>query len=201
MSIFHYFSKDPNKRAKFIFNFIAPIYNILVNDYTKAIEVLDDEIGVNGKTVLDIGTGTGAWAKMFEEKGAKQVTGLDFSNKMLKQSKNNHHNINFIEADAEDMSMIADNSFDIVTASFVIHGVKIERREKILLEMKRISKQYVVLNDFVGKTPIFVRFLEFMEKSDYKFFKKNICNELKQLFSTAKKIDIKEIAGLYIAEI
>jgi len=202
MSILHYFSNDPNKRAKFIFNLIAPIYNkvdkILVEDYTKAIDVLDEKINIKNKTVLDIGTGTGAWAAMFETKNAQNITGVDFANKMLNVSKQKHPNIHFEKADAENLKQFADNSFDIVTASYVIHGVKQNRRKIILNEMQRVSKEYVVLNDFVGKTPYVVRFLEFMEKSDYKFFKKNICNELSNIFSSSKKIEIDNGSGLYI---
>ena len=203
MSIFHYFSSDPNKRAKFIFNLIAPIYNMvdgaLSDNYSKAIDILDAEIDIKNKTVLDLGTGTGAWAVMFEQKNAQSITGVDFASKMLNVSKKKHPSINFIIGDAENLENIADNSFDIVTASYVVHGVKIERRANILKEMQRISKQHVVIHDFVGRTPIFIRVLEFMEKSDYKFFKKNICNELQQLFSSSKKIEVEKGSGLYIA--
>ena len=202
MSVIHYFSNDPNKRAKFIFNFIAPIYNkvdkILDDNFTKAIDVLDTKIHIENKTVLDIGTGTGAWAAMFETKNAKKITGVDFADKMLEVSKQKHPNIHFVKADAENLKQFPDNSFDIVTASYVIHGVKQDRRQAILNQMQRVSKEYIVLQDFVGNTPYFIRFLEFMEKSDYKFFKKNICNELGEIFSSSKKIEVANGSGLYI---
>ena len=202
MSILHYFSNDPNKRAKFIFNFIAPIYKMtdkaLVENYHKYIEILDNEISIKGKTVLDVGTGTGAWASSFEIKEPKQITGVDFADNMLVVSKQKHTKIHFEKADAENLINFNDNSFDIVTASFVLHGVKQERRKTILEEMQRVSSKYVVLKDFVGKTPLGVRFLEFMEKSDYKFFKKNISNELNNIFSSTKIIEVDKGSGLYI---
>jgi len=47
MSVIHYFSSDANIRAKFMFNFIAPIYGkvdgALVKSYSKSIELLDNE--------------------------------------------------------------------------------------------------------------------------------------------------------------
>lgn len=203
MSLFHYFSKDANKRAKFMFGTIAPIYAKydphLVTGYQKAIEKLDNEIRIEGKTVLDIGAGTGAWAKKFVQRNAKKVCGVDLSQKMHKISKDKHPEVEFTIGDAENLADFADSSFDIVTASFVVHGVKKERREKMLSEMKRVSKKYVVLHDFVGKTPVFVRFLEFLEKSDYKMFKKNICKELQTKFLNSKKIDSEYGSGLYIA--
>lgn len=202
MSIFHYFSKDPNKRAKFIFNFIAPIYGkldkILEKSFLKAVNILQKEINLNGKTVLDIGTGTGAWGAAILKAGAKKVKGIDFSVKMLQKSKENYPLMTFDYGDAENLENIEDNSYDIVTASFVLHGVKENRRSKILSEMKRISKKYIVLHDFIGKTPISIRFLEFMEKSDYKNFKQNFCNELKSKFVETSRIQSAYGNGLYI---
>ena len=96
------------------------------------------------------------------------------------------------------MSKLKDNSLDIVTASYVLHGVKKDRKEKILSEMKRVSKKNVVIHDFIGKTPVFIRFLEFMEKSDYKNFKQNFCNELKDKFSETHNIQTGHGNGLYI---
>ena len=201
MPITDYFSKDPNKRAKFIFNLIAPIYgNVdagLIKNYRHAIQIVDNEIGIEGKRVLDIGTGTGAWAEMFRINGAVNIQGIDFSKKMLTESRTKHPEISFAQGDAENLAEFADNSFDIVTASYVLHGVKKDRRNKMLNEMKRVSKKYVVIHDFSGSTPLFLRFLEFMEKSDYKNFKANFCDELKSLFFEAKKIESINGSGLY----
>ncbi|MEA3443095.1 MAG: class I SAM-dependent methyltransferase [Bacteroidota bacterium] len=203
MSVFHYFSKDANKRAKFMFNTIAPIYGLVdktLNDnYTKSIELLKLEIELDKKSVLDIGTGTGAWAAMFLKSKPTQIEGIDLSVKMLKESKKKYPDIFFSIGNAEDLKDFADDSFDIVTASYVVHGVKAVRRAKMLSEMKRVSKKHVVIHDFVGKTPIFVRFLEFIEKSDYKNFKANICNELKTIFAETKKIPSAHGSGLYLA--
>jgi ubiquinone/menaquinone biosynthesis C-methylase UbiE len=203
MSLFDYFSKDANKRAKFMFGAIAPIYAKvdphLVSGYQKTIEILKNEIKIKGQSVLDVGTGTGAWAMKFVQSNAAKVHGVDLSPKMHKISKEKHPEIIFSIGDVEDLKDFSDNSFDIVTASFVVHGVKADRREKMLSEMKRVSKKYVILHDFVGKTPTFIRFLEFMEKSDYKNFKKEICNELQAKFTTTKKIESDLGSGLYIA--
>jgi ubiquinone/menaquinone biosynthesis C-methylase UbiE len=205
MPITDYFSRDPNKRAKFIFNLIAPIYgNVdagLIKNYRHAIGMVDKEIGIEGKRVLDIGTGTGAWAEMFRMKGAVDVHGIDFSEKMLTESRKKHPEITFMPGDAEELHTFSDNSFDIVTASYVLHGVKKDRRKKMLMEMKRISRKHVVIHDFSGSTPLFLRFLEFMEKSDYKNFKANFCDELKSLFFEAKKQESINGSGLYFATI
>ncbi|MDA3844021.1 MAG: class I SAM-dependent methyltransferase [Candidatus Kapabacteria bacterium] len=202
MSILNYFSKDPDKRAGFIFDFIAPVYGlvdgVLESGYKSSIHLLNAEIDLNNMSVLDIGTGTGAWAAMFL-KQSNSVQGIDFSQKMLAVSEKKHPGINFSIGNAEDLSEIADNSFDLVTASYVIHGVTADKRAKILSEMKRVSKKHVVIHDFVGRTPLFTRFLEFMERSDYKDFKKNFCKELQIMFPETKKIRSVQGSGLYLA--
>ncbi len=205
MSLLHYFSKDTNKRARFMFGSIAPIYarvdHSLIKGYEKSIEAVQSEIELKNKSVLDIGTGTGAWAMKFIQKGASKVCGIDLSEKILKSGREKHPEITFKTGNAEDLKNFPDNSFDIVTASFVIHGVKADRRAKMLSEMKRVSKKHVVLHDFVGKTHYIVRFLEFIERSDYKNFKKYFCDELKTNFSKAKRIQSDYGSGIYIAEI
>ena len=204
MSILHYFSRDPNKRAKFIFNLIAPIYSKvdkhLADNFDKSIEILNSEIEIKNISVLDIGSGTGAWAAAFFRNGANPVSGIDFAEKMVLRSSEKHPEIKFFTGDAENLKEIPDNSYDIVTASYVLHGVKSDRRAKILSEMKRVSKKHVVIHDFMGKTPIFIRFLEFMERSDYKNFKKNFYSELDKFFTKKKNIYSNSGIGLYIGE-
>jgi len=205
MGIKHYFSNDPDKRARFIFNFIAPFYGYmgssLERNFEHSMNAVDKHISVDAKSVIDIGTGSGAWAANFKSRGASQVMGVDFSDKMLIEAKNNYPNIEFVQGDAENLEQFAADSFDIVTASFVLHGVKEHKRANMLREMHRVSRKHVVIHDFIGKTPLFIRFLEFMERSDYKFFKWNFCKELQAHFSKAQRIPTKFGTGIYIAEI
>ncbi|MDA3906579.1 MAG: class I SAM-dependent methyltransferase [Bacteroidales bacterium] len=204
MGLKHYFSSDPDKRARFIFNFIAPIYGYLgtslERNFVYSMNAVEKYIPIKGKAVIDLGTGTGAWAANFKHRGADQVMGLDFAGKMLDKAKTNYPNMEFVHGDAENLENFADNSFDIVTASFVLHGLKEHKRANMLREMRRVSRKHIVIHDFIGETPLFIRFLEFMERSDYKFFKINICKELKAHFINARKIPTKFGTGIYIAE-
>jgi len=204
MSILDYFSKDKSIRAKFIFNSIAPLYSrfdkTLQSGFERSTGILDKEIIITGKSVLDVGTGTGAWGATINKMGPSKVVGVDFSEKMLKLAKKKHPYMDFTKATAENLENIEDDSFDIVTASFVLHGPDQTGRKRILKELKRVSKKYVVLHDMLGKTPIFIRFLEFLEQSDYKNFKLHFPDELKEEFPKTKNIPVKYGAGLYIAE-
>lgn len=203
MSIIDYFSTNPGKRARFIFNFIAPIYKRVdfenSTHYKNSIEYVHQEINLEGKTVLDVGTGIGDWANMYCKYPVKQIVGVDFAQNMIDAGVIKFPEIDFQLGDAENLHQFEDNSFDVVTASFVLHGVTIKYRKKILSEMRRISKQHIVLHDFVGPTPFIIQIIEYFERSDYKFFKQNICIELKRLVGTCKIQAINKGTGIYIA--
>lgn len=201
--MFNYFSKDPNKRAIYIFNLIAPLYAkldfIIGRSFEKSLKKITSEINLKNKKVLDIGTGTGAWGAMFLKYGAKEVHGIDFSGKMIKKAKSKHNNIIFSIGDAENLKEFADNSFDIVTASYVFHGIPKQNRLRILKEIKRVSNEFLIINDFAGRTPIILRILETLEQSDYKSFKKDFMIELDEIFTSSRKYELEKGYGLYIA--
>ncbi len=68
------------------------------------------------KTILDIGAATGAFSVELAKRGY-QVTHLDISSKMIEAAKEKAkglNTINFVQADAKDLYMYKDNSFDLV---------------------------------------------------------------------------------------
>jgi len=205
MSLLHYFGNDPDKRAQFIFNLIAPIYGHIDSGLQKSFaisaDMLNENIEIKGKKVLDVGCGTGAWLTSIAKHNPSECVGADFSDKMLKEAMAKHPDFRFEKARAEDLSIFQDNEFDIVTASYVLHGVTKAPRANMLKEMKRVAKELVVIHDFYGKTAPFVQFLEFMERSDYKHFKKHFGEEMNSCFSKAYMIDTETGTGLYIGKI
>jgi ubiquinone/menaquinone biosynthesis C-methylase UbiE len=84
-------------------------------------------LGLNGKRVLDIGTGTGLLAmEIARSSPACQITGIDISEDMLKIARENSLRQNLTEriayqqASAEALPF-PDNSFDIVISSASLH--------------------------------------------------------------------------------
>ena len=205
MSILDYFSKDENRRAKFIFNLIAPFYGRIAKsveeNHRASMEKLAGIIDIKGKTVLDVGSGSGAWAKLFAQYGAEKVTGIDLAEKMVKVASEVYPEIEFFECNGEEMRKIQDNSYDIVTASFVLHGVKAPRRKMILEQMKRVARQYVVIRDFAGKVSLSVQILEALERSDFRNFKKNFCTEMRQVFGNCQMYATGNNGGLYVGKV
>ncbi len=198
-------NNNPHNYARVIFNLIAPIYSFLDKYVRKAFRKsfanVVQLIDIQGKSVLDIGTGPGTWAALFYENGAKNVHGIDIAENMIYQAKKRYSpNISFSLSDGNNFTEFPDNSFDIVTTSLVLHGMKQNYREKIVDEMQRISKKYVIINDFYGKTPWIIQFLEFLEKSDYKHFKRNFAIELAEKFTNIMRIDASAGISVYLAE-
>jgi len=202
MSIFHYFSGDEDKRARFIFNLIAPVYGMIDNaieqEYVAMTELLNRNIPLENLSVLDVGSGTGAWLAAINRFGLSEACGVDFSQKMVKQAMKNHPEIRFMHGSGEELSMFEDNSFDLVTASFVLHGMKRNKRSRVLAEMKRVARKYVVIHDFHSKTSPAIRILEFLERSDYINFKKGFKEEMKLLFPQTSIIPSENGNGLYV---
>jgi len=201
MSIFHYFIGNDKKRAAFIFNFIAPIYGFIdratSTDYQELIEAANQKLNLEGLSVLDVGTGTGSWVAALKKTTKAKAIGVDMSEKMLVQAVKNYPEIEFIHQDGEDLGRFESSSFDVVTASFVLHGMKIKERTKVLAEMKRVASKYVIIQDFHGKIESMILFLEILERSDYKFFIKNFESEMKQMFKEFFLIKIQN-RTLYI---
>lgn len=74
---------------------------------------------VRGKSLLDLGTGTGFLGRKFAEKGL-EVTGIDISEELLNEAKRLDReiglNIRYVKSRAESLPF-SENSFDVVAAA------------------------------------------------------------------------------------
>ena len=205
MGIANYFSKDEDKRTQFTFNLIAPAYSILdkgtFNDFKIMAELLDDHYPLKGKSVLDLGSGTGSWISALNQHGLSQAVGADFSEKMIRQARQKHPEIEFYHQHGENLSAFDDNSFDVVTATFVLHGMKKEKRARVLNEMKRVARHRVIIHDFYNNRQLIVQLLEFLERSDYVYFQKHFKEEIKSFFTKTEIIKGENGNALYMGYI
>ncbi len=80
---------------------------------------------LQGKTVLDLGCGTGERCIDYLDRGAVEVTGVDISEKMLNvaRSKNSDPRITYLNMPMEDIGAI-DRRFDVVISSLALHYVE-----------------------------------------------------------------------------
>jgi SAM-dependent methyltransferase len=88
-------------------------------DHFSLFNVLDD---VAGKSILDVGCGTGAVARMLKQRGARSVVGLDLSEGMLEVARGeearNPLGVEYVRCDVADAGALG--PFDAVTASYVL---------------------------------------------------------------------------------
>ena len=80
---------------------------------------------LRGKSVLDLGCGFGEHCKMFVERGAERVVGIDISEKMLEVAarENSHAKIEYRRMPIEDIDLISE-SFDVAVSSLALHYVE-----------------------------------------------------------------------------
>ncbi|MBI5614351.1 methyltransferase domain-containing protein [Candidatus Gottesmanbacteria bacterium] len=92
--------------------------------------------------ILDVATGTGSLAIALAKKGY-QVTGVDLSPDMLRQAKKKvepNLNVKFFNLDATNLPYPS-QSFDGASISFGLHDMPPEIGQKVLKEMRRVTKR------------------------------------------------------------
>jgi SAM-dependent methyltransferase len=122
------FSEGP-----FIYDgFYSTIYDILVyneikNEYEIG-QVIDNTMPTQESVILDIGCGTGHHVGLLQEKGFN-VIGIDDSNDMIIQSKNNYPNGNFKKGNAINDNLFNNQTFThIICMYFTIYYIEDKQR-------------------------------------------------------------------------
>lgn len=203
-----------NKKEKkpFLFNKIANIYGLFFNrqvrEYSLILNSVKDEFDpYNYESVLDIGCGTGALCKVLQGYNL-QVTGIDPAEAMIKVAmkktgtiEKNKHPIKFICGDVLKGLAFEDKLFDFSITSYVAHGLILEEREILFKEMKRVSKQTIVIFDYNEQRSLLTDIVESLEGGDYFNFISSIRNELKKEFGNLEVINTGKRSALYICRI
>lgn len=171
---YKYFKKDSFvKQYRHENEFVSNVYKNLSNIYDvlygptlqhgrdlaiKRMPLSDNE------RVLEVGVGTGLGLELYPFKC--MVTGIDFSNEMLKKAKRRisgrgMDNINLIQMDATNLEF-EDASFDIVYAPYLMSVVS--DPVKVMTEMYRVCRgggRIILLNHFLSEK----RWLSSIEKA------------------------------------
>lgn len=130
------------------FHFLTPFYDRLIKItmpeklFKKA---LIEQVNIgDSQIVLDFGCGTGTLAIMAKTKNPKAtVLGLDIDNKMVEKAKKKIADQKVdIKIDKYDGNILpyADNSFDKIITSLVIHHLTSSQKEHVFREFRRILK-------------------------------------------------------------
>lgn len=186
-----------------LFDWIAPVYGryftFQKKMYTDVLETVSPHISLTGyETVLDVGCGTGAFAAVMLEQGFR-VTGIDTSEKMLAVAKKRvvHPDAQFILADGARLPF-DDDSFDLVFASYVLHGMPRPERLDLYREMKRVASHLVIVHDYNRVRSPLTDLAEWAERGDYFSFIRVVEDEMAAEFPAFEVIPAGDKANWYV---
>jgi ubiquinone/menaquinone biosynthesis C-methylase UbiE len=102
---------------------------------------LFDKSWLNGKKILDIGCSSGAdFLQFFKDIEGVNLTGIDIAPQNIQQS-----NVTFLQMDAE-ATPFQNKSFDLTVSIGVLEHIEpIEKLSKVIAEIDRVSKEYVII--------------------------------------------------------
>lgn len=204
----------PEKKAHhLIFNNIAGIYSLFFESQKRSFRMAVEKAKpyfdiTHYDTVLDVGSGTGALCSVLTELGLT-TTGVEPAEKMraVALQKTAAQRIAFLPGNILEGLPFEDDSFDIVMASFVAHGLTPEHRKLMYAEMSRIAKHYVIFHDFNENRSLPISLIEWLEGGDYfRFIKtarhemKACENALKSCFASVEVITVAKQASWYVCE-
>jgi len=158
------------RRIRRLFNRAAGVLAVfdghLRREYARALGRVELPPGL---AVLDLGTGTGNLAAALAARG-HHVTGIDFSERSLARARRTCPGVRLVLADLFDLDAVRNRSFDLVTLAYVLHGLPEALRPVVLGHAARISRGHVLVLDYAGRGPWYVRLIEFLEGPHYPSF-------------------------------
>ncbi len=163
-------ARREGERARRLFNRAAPLFLVIERwlepQYRTALGALDLPAGLS---VLDLGTGTGSLARALAERG-HAVTGVDVAERLLRRAARRVPAASFRRMDIAGLDGVADGSFDLVTAGYVLHGLSPALRRLALGHAARIAARAVLIFDYAAPGPWYVRLVEHLEGPHYPDF-------------------------------
>lgn len=183
-------SEGKNEQVEEMFDNISGRYDFLNNMISLGMDkkwkrnVLKMLIEKKPKNILDIATGTGDMALLFEKTDAKEIVGVDISKKMLeiadvKIKERNLQDRIKTEVQNSEALTYKDNSFEAITVSYGIRNF--EDLNKGLSEIYRVLEKegcMIIMETSTPKNKII--------KGGYLFYTKYIMPRVARLFSKDK---------------
>ncbi|WP_052256530.1 bifunctional 2-polyprenyl-6-hydroxyphenol methylase/3-demethylubiquinol 3-O-methyltransferase UbiG [Salinicoccus sp. YB14-2] len=113
---------------------------ISYNDFVEQPAIKSLMPAIKGEYILDLGCGTGHFAKYCIDKGASKVIGVDISKNMIHRAmKDNEHNkIEYICMPIEELELPG-QKFDLIISSLAIHYI--ENYSKLIARIRSLLKE------------------------------------------------------------
>jgi len=158
------------RRTQRFFNLVAPAFHVidrrLLPEYRNALAELDLP---RETTVLDLATGTGTVAGAFAERG-NSVAGMDFAERLLRRARRRLPEAHLHRMDLAELPAFPDAAYDIVSMGYLLHGLPPGLRLFTLRQAARIAARHVLVFDYSGPGPLYVRVIEWIEGPHYPSF-------------------------------
>ncbi len=90
--------------------------------------------------------------------------------------------------------------FDIVIASYVLHGLPQHQRHQLYQVMKQLARQRIIIMDYNERRDPLISLLEWFERGDYFQFIYAVMTELREVFPQVKVIQTGPYAAWYICD-
>jgi ubiquinone/menaquinone biosynthesis C-methylase UbiE len=150
-----------------------------------------------GSTLLDVGCGTGALSSLLSTHFT--VSAVDGASRMIDHAKRLHTGepIAFTVGDVLHGLPFPDRHFEVVIASFVLHGLPPAERLIVLEELSRLAKAEVVILDYsTGRHPL-IDAVERMENGHYFSFIATFTDTLKARYPSFTITPLTSTSALY----
>lgn len=140
---------------------------------------------IKGKSILDVGCGTGFFVDYYNKKGAKKITGVDITKKSISLLKEKYPFYNFQVADISEPDLYFKESFDIVNVFDVLYHITEDSQfEAAIHNISSLCvKGYILITDIFSKNDIYpaehVHFRN-LQKYEKEFNKNNV--EILEIF-------------------
>jgi len=122
--------------TKMVHNAIAEKYYQLYKDDKTDLAYFDEFLNDCKNNILDLGCGMGHYSTYISNKGFK-VTGIDFSEEMIKIAKRNDSDVEYIIHDICDLDIIKNRKFDGVVLAYVLQHLSKEEVEKLFCNLRK----------------------------------------------------------------
>jgi len=190
-----------------LFNKIAPVYGMFfrfqVSNFRTVMDKAVTQINIpENSSFLDVGCGTGALPFVLSERGY-QTTGVDAAPRMIKLANdfNADNNTSFAVGNVLNKLVFDSQSYDIVIASYVAHGMNEKDRKQLYAEARRLARKMIIFHEYNGKRSLGSDLIEWLEGGDYFNFIKIAESELKGYFGTVQSIPIGKKSAWYVVEL
>lgn len=132
-----------NKNKKTFFNSLVDVARKYY--FAKAFAMfIANNYDIRGKSVCEIGVGTGLTLAHLKRMGAEYCTGVDYSEESIKYAKGLNKDCEFILGDAFKLA-IPDKKFDLVYSLGFLEHYNKDEQDALINEQRRIAKECVFI--------------------------------------------------------